>query len=57
MSHTSPCVCVKSTITMYILWCVCPRLGVKKLITKKKREGPRSKVYTSMCVCVCVCAG
>ena len=39
----------------YIFSGVCPRLGVKKLITKKKGEGPRSKVYTSMCVCVCVC--
>ena len=53
ISHTSLCVSVKSTITIYIFWCVCPRLGVKKTdYEKKKREGPRSKVYTSMCVCM-----
>ena len=54
ISHTSPCVSVKSTITIYIFWCVCPRLGVKKHY-EKKREGPRSKVYIYKYVCVCVC--
>ena len=35
ISHTSPCVSVKSTITIYISG-VCPRLGVKKTGYEKK---------------------
>ena len=55
--HIQVCVYLSSPQLPYIIpgVCVCPRLRVKKLIMKKKREGPRSKVYTSMCVCVCAC--
>ena len=55
ISHTSRCVSVKSTITIYIFWCVCPRLGVKKTDYEKKKGGSTFEgIYKYVCVCVCV---
>ena len=50
ISHTSPCVSVKSTITIYISGVCVSSVSGKKTGYEKKREGPRSKVYTSVCV-------
>ena len=38
----------------YIFLVCVSSVSGKKTGYEKKREGPRSKVYTSMCVCVCV---
>ena len=56
------CICQVHDYHIYFLVCVSSVRG-KKTDYEKKREGPRSKVYTSMCVwvcahvraCVCVC--
>ena len=54
ISHTSRCVSVKSTITIYIfLVCVSSVRGIKTGYEKKGRVHVRR--YIQVCVCVCVC--
>ena len=59
ISHTSPCVSVKSTITIYIYFLVCVSSvrGKKTDYEKKKGGSTFEGIYKYVCVCVCVCAG
>ena len=52
--HIQVCVYLSSPRLPYIFLVCVSSVSGKKTGYEKKREGPRSKVYTSMCVCVCM---